>query len=203
MTWSLRHAGSPRTVEGLSTTAVLDGLASGNWDTDDEVKPDGGGEWQPLEQHPTFAEAAGEIDPPRLTEHEDETRLDMNPLIDVALVLLIFFILTTTYETIRKVLDMPGATGNKPNAGVQRVSLDKIKEFVIRVKVRSEAGRPVIHVEDKPVVAAELTDALRRLVGPNKRQVLLDAQGVEWGTVVMVMDAAKAAGVEKTLMVKH
>ena len=40
-------------------------------------------------------------------EAPDETRLDMNPLIDVALVLLIFFILTTTYESLRRAIDLP------------------------------------------------------------------------------------------------
>jgi biopolymer transport protein ExbD len=34
-----------------------------------------------------------------------------------------------------------------------------------------------------------------------KRQVLLDARGVEWGVVVEVMDVARGAGVEKTLLV--
>ena len=51
-----------------------------------------------------------DYEPPPPKHPEDETRLDMNPLIDVALVLLIFFMLTTTYEELRKEFNPPRDT---------------------------------------------------------------------------------------------
>src|SRR4051794_777434 len=110
MNWTIRHQGSPRAVDGLSSGQVLEGLQDGRWEPTDEVKADGEPRWRSLEEHPQFAEAVADLEPPEPKHAEDETRLDMNPLIDVCLVLLIFFILTTTYETIRKVLDMPSAS---------------------------------------------------------------------------------------------
>src|SRR3954447_25725026 len=114
MRYSVRHEGSPQSVADQSAGAVAAGLRDGRWEPTDEVRGDGEAGWVALEDHPRFAEDAADVAPPPRKEHPDETRLDMNPLIDVALVLLIFFILTTTYETIRKVLDLPGASANAP-----------------------------------------------------------------------------------------
>lgn len=201
MTWSVRHAGSPRWIAGQSTQAVINGLSAGQWDPSDEVRADGGGNWEALEAHPDFAEAAAEVEPPR-SEPPDESRLDMNPLIDVSLVLLIFFILTTTYETIRKVLDMPGASAEKAAVGMTKGRLEEIKKLTIGITARLEGGKAVIKVEDQVVAADELVGRLNRLARTTlKKQILLDARGVEWGTVVQIMDAARAAGIEKTLMV--
>ncbi|MFL5330854.1 MAG: ExbD/TolR family protein [Gemmataceae bacterium] len=202
MSWSLRHEGSPRWVSGLTTHAVVEGLHSGQWATTDEVRADVDAEWQSLEHHPAFAEVAAEVEPPVRVEPPDETRLDMNPLIDVSLVLLIFFILTATYETIRKVLDIPGGSEARANQGVKKTTEESLKPFVIRVKARMENNLPVIRVEDQVVSADELAPRLSNFVkASSKRQLLLDAQGVEWGTIVQIMDAARAAGVDKTLLV--
>jgi biopolymer transport protein ExbD len=203
MTWSVRHQGSPKAVGGLSAAAVLEGVADGLWEPLDEIKGETDHQWQALELHPTFAEAVADFEPPPRVEPEDESRLDMNPLIDVSLVLLIFFILTTTYETIRKVLDMPGVTQSKLDAGARKAAQDKVKEFTIRVTARGDAGKTTIRVEDQEVRLDDLTLKLSQFVKTsNKRQILLDAQGVEWGIVVQIMDAAKAANIEKTLMLK-
>jgi biopolymer transport protein ExbD len=204
MMWSVRHQGSPKAVAGLSSAAVLEGVADGLWESQDEVRGETDVRWQPLAQHATFAEAVADLEPPPRAEPEDETRLDMNPLIDVCLVLLIFFILTTTYETIRKVLDMPGMTQSKLDAGARKSAAEKVKEFTIRITARGDAGKTTIRVEDQEVRPEDLTQKLSQFVkASNKRQVLLDAQGVEWGVVVQIMDAAKAANIEKTLLLRH
>ena len=58
----------------------------------------------------------------------------MNPLIDVALVLLIFFILTTTYETVRKVLDMPARAGRATSAASRSVvKSEDVKDAMFKV----------------------------------------------------------------------
>ncbi len=203
MTWSVRHQGSPKAVGGLSATAVLEGVADGQWEPIDEVRGEADHQWRPLELHPKFAEAVAEYEPPAPVEPEDESRLDMNPMIDVSLVLLIFFILTTTYETIRKVLDMPGVTATKLDAGARKAAMEKVKEFTIRITTRTDAGKTTIRVEDQDVQLDALTLKLGQFVkSSNKKQVLLDAQGVEWGLVMQIMDAAKGAGIEKTLLLK-
>lgn len=201
MTFSVRHEGSPRAVSGLSASEIISGLEEGRWEPTDEVRGDGDTEWQALGDHAQFAGTAAEVAPIPRKEHPDETRLDMNPLIDVALVLLIFFILTTTYETVRKVLDMPGASSEaKSNARV--VDLKQIKESTIIVEATQKNGNPIIKIETTQVGLEDLDNELRRRVRDTKKiQMLIDAAPeVDYGVVVAIMDAARGAGIKKTLM---
>src|SRR5262245_34255329 len=111
--WSVRHAGSSESVDGLTSEDVLDGGKEEIWDPTDEIMGPDDPDWGPLDQHPVFAQAMADYEPSPPKHPVDETRLDMNPLIDVALVLLIFFMLTTTYEELRKEFNPPVA--DRPN----------------------------------------------------------------------------------------
>src|SRR6516162_1892381 len=104
MSWKVRHEGSPQSIEGLTLTQVVEGLQDGQWVPTDEVMGPTDHDWQSIDNHPALEEAAAEVMPPPQV-HEDETRLDMNPLIDVCLVLLIFFILTMSYGALEKILE--------------------------------------------------------------------------------------------------
>jgi biopolymer transport protein ExbD len=201
MTWKIRREGAPRALEGLTLQQVLDGLRDGVWEPTDEVMGPTDAKWVRIEDHPQLADVAADMESPPVVTHEgSETRLDMNPLIDVALVLLIFFILTTTYETIRKVLDMPAVTVEGPTGRVlvKEIRPELVKNLMITVVARQEGGKPVIKVEDQPVEEKDLERAMKRFVTEKRKtEVLIDAQGVEWGTVVAIQDAAKGAGVNK------
>ena len=199
MTWKIRHEGSPRTIEGLTLPQVLEGLRDGLWEPTDEVMGPDNRQWVALENHPQLTEVVADMEPPPPKEQDDETRLDMNPLIDVALVLLIFFILTTTYETIRKVLDMPRATAANAKTKLTQVTPDKVKEVMIKVTARVEGGKTVVRVEDRPVAIGDIADVLKQYVkSTRKTELLIDADDqVDWETVVAIQDAAKGAGIQK------
>src|SRR5262245_47547658 len=109
MSWNVRHQGSPQYASVSSSEEIAEGIQQGLWEPDDEVMGPGEERWTPLELHPAFAEALADYDPLPASPPPEETRLDMNPLIDVALVLLIFFILTTVYEELRKEFPSPPA----------------------------------------------------------------------------------------------
>ena len=109
MTYSIRHQGSPRSVEGLTVAEVAEGLQDGQWEPDDEVKGPEDKEWVAIENHPKFEELAADLEPPLGRVEVDETRLDMNPVIDVALVLLVFFMLTASYAAIAQLAGNPKA----------------------------------------------------------------------------------------------
>src|SRR5262245_55920309 len=100
--WKVRHEGSPVTSPDLAFAQVMQGLLDGRFSPEDEVKGPNDQVWVKLEEHPAFAEACLDIELPPEKVYDDETRLDMNALIDVSLVLLIFFILTTTYTQLQK-----------------------------------------------------------------------------------------------------
>lgn len=201
MSWKVRHQGSPQTVEGLELPQVLEGLRDGLWEQTDEIMGPDDPQWVAMESHPQLAEVVADMEPPPPKVHEDETRLDMNPLIDVALVLLIFFILTTTYETIRKVLDMPSATAADAKGKLVEVPPEKVKELMIKVTARQGPDGPVIHVEDKKVGLEGLASELQQFAkASQKTRILIDASGVTWGTVIAIQDAAKGAGIEKAYL---
>ncbi len=200
MNWKARHEGSPRAVEGLSLNEIVQGLLDGRWETTDEVMGPQDAHWLAIENHPQLAELAMDIEPPPRKPEEDETRLDMNALIDVCLVLLVFFILTTSYAAIQKMLEMPGLSAE--NVGVPKVTKEKVEQTMIKVEIRMEKGAdkdvPVIKVEGEKVDRAGLVLALTRLKkASNKTQLLLDySPDVPYGVVIAVQDAAQGAKIE-------
>lgn len=206
MPWQLRHEGSPRVIPDLSQVEIAEGLRDGRFEPTDEVLAPGETAWQAIELQPAFAEVVENLAPPEPIHRDEATSLDFNALIDVCLVLLIFFILTTSYAaTVQKVVPVP--TVKDQSAKVKVLKVDDVKKRMIRVQAYLEQGKPVVRVENQTVdVLAgdgqtldgdKLTRAFQPFVrGDDRRsEVLLDARGVSWGTVIAIQDAAKAAGV--------
>lgn len=198
MTWKVRHEGSPRSIEGLTLAQVAEGLQDGLWEPTDEVQGPGDRQWVAIETHPQLADLALELEPPPPAHRPDETHLDMNPLIDVCLVLLIFFILTTSYAALQKVLDMPNSRADNKEKNIKIVPATEAEKFTIKVEAREANGEPVIKVEDEAVEPAQLMGAIkRRVADTRKTELLIDAAGVTWDTVVKIQDAAQGAGITK------
>jgi biopolymer transport protein ExbD len=201
--WKMRHQGSPEFLEGLSAEEIVEGVQEQRWEPTDEVKGPGDSEWRSLETHPHFAEAMAELDPPFAPPHPDETRLDMNPLIDVALVLLIFFILTTTYEEMRKMFPPPPASPN--DAKGPKISETELRE-VIRLTARQENGNTVIRVEDEVVPESDLQEKFIFWKEKKKDGSTLAVEiekGVPWRTFMAIQDAAAGAKIRETLRIER
>lgn len=199
MTWTLRHQGSPRQVPGLSPAQIVEGLQDGEWEPTDEVRGPEDADWVSLEDHPRFAEIVADLESPASEPVPDsETHLDMNALIDVTLVLLIFFILTTSYEVLEKVLAMPQGMASEERTGVKDVSQQDVDNFMIRVEARPQGAGAVVSVEGQSVPEGELQTTLRRFAREKqKTTVLLDAAGVDYGTVIKIIDAAGGAKIDR------
>jgi biopolymer transport protein ExbD len=201
MSWKVRHEGSPVALSDMTLSQVAQGLADGRWEPTDEVMGPDDPTWVPIENHPQLAEIAAELEPPPPRVYDDETRLDMNALIDVCLVLLIFFILTTSYAVLQKHLEAPGVNSEKVGPAI--VTKDKVDQQMISVTVKMEDGKPVTRVEGKVVDPERLESELRSYVGStHKTQLLLDlADDAPQRSMVEVLDAAKGAGMEKISLV--
>jgi biopolymer transport protein ExbD len=208
MSWQIRHEGSPQAKGGLTLPQILDGLRDGAWEPTDEVKGPSDRDWVAIENHPQLAEVAADLEPPPPRGHDDETNLDMNALIDVCLVLLIFFMLTTSYAAaVQKLVPLPTVPTDKAKAP-HVLRRDQVKRDMISVEARADkTGKPVIRVENQAMTVLRedgrtldgprLTEALRPYVRgePRKTEMVLDARDVPWGLVIAIQDAAKAAGV--------
>jgi biopolymer transport protein ExbD len=204
MSWKIRHEGSPRSIDGLNPTQVLQGLADGLWEPTDEVMGPKDRQWQALEAHPQFAEPVADMETPLETAHEEETRLDMNPLIDVALVLLVFFILTTSYAALQKVLEMPTMSQSDPAKGPPVVDPSKLAETTISIKLSQNGDDTVYTVEGQAVPVDDLKNAIKQYVSPGKSDIVIEATPeVPWGSVITVQDRARAAGVQHAHMLKR
>jgi biopolymer transport protein ExbD len=194
--WQVRKEGSTE-VYALPTAAdVVTALRDGNFVPTDEVKGPADDDWQPIETHPTFAEVALDVEPPP-GESSDETHLDMNPLIDVCLVLLIFFILTITYASLERALEVPEDTPDEKGA---KMDIKDIQDRVFLVVVKMDGEKPVIKIgshgalKEVPADKDKVFKEIETIVSTTgKREMLLDIdKDVPWGVELeILMDAAK------------
>jgi biopolymer transport protein ExbD len=107
-------------------TVVVDWVQQGRLLADDMLRPSGTAQWFRLGENPTFAaylpkadayrpdDQAEALEPVEVEfrwkrQAEDDEDVDMIPLIDVSLVLLVFFIMTTTGVAMASNIPTPGA----------------------------------------------------------------------------------------------
>lgn len=224
MSWKVRHEGSPKHVEGLTPEQVLQGLLDMQFEPTDEVQGPGETTWTALENHPQFAEAAAEIEAPPPRVYDDETRLDMNALIDVCLVLLIFFILTTVYASQELLLEAAGSHSEKPG-DIREISADKFDDVmalltlkksdqgdgvIVRVVTKKQGQKEVAleisraDASDKQRLLAfkeKLREGIEPLVQGGLRTVMIDflSDQIPHEVAVAVKDGARAAGITEVL----
>jgi biopolymer transport protein ExbD len=202
MSWKVRHEGSPRAVEGLTAGQIAQGLVDGRWEPTDEVMGPQDQGWVAIENHPAFADAAMDLEPPEVKSYDDETRLDMNALIDVCLVLLVFFILTTSYAALQRLIEMPGMKRERIS-GAPKLTREEINQFMIKVDVRMVRGDdkdvPVIRVEGETVKEDDLRAALVRYVSQKRKtELVIDyTPRVPYGTIIAIQDAAAGADIRE------
>jgi biopolymer transport protein ExbD len=202
--FSLRRAGTDSTRDGLSREAVARMVLDGRADLSDEVQGPADLDWTPIADHPEFAAEVEAIESLTVPDKvEEETHLDMNPLIDVSLVLLIFFILTATYEEMRKELPSPPPSKEKQVKGTQIVSPDDLNRMAVAVVILS-GEEPTYRVSNQTVPASGLREALiAALKQSGLRRLSLEVQPkVPWKAVTGFQDAATGIGVEEILRVE-
>ncbi|MDY3551123.1 biopolymer transporter ExbD [Gemmata sp. JC717] len=194
--WQVRKEGAVEVLALPNAAEVLAGLRDGNFLPTDEVKGPTDGDWQPIEAHPAFAEAAADVEP-LPPEEVDDTHLDMNPLIDVCLVLLIFFILTITYASVERAIEVPEDTPE--GKGTPRVEYKDIKDRVFKVVVRMDGERPVIKIEDKEVAKEQIFKEMESVINSTgRKEMVLDRdKSVPWGVITAILDAAKGNQVHR------
>ncbi|HET9581491.1 MAG TPA: biopolymer transporter ExbD [Gemmatimonadota bacterium] len=108
--------------------------------------------------------------------------INVTSLIDVVFLLLIFFVVTSTF------LERPGIDLHLPEAGSGASEVAEVS-----VRIAADGG---LYVGTRPVAPAELTEVLEaRLREAGTTEVTLEAdRRVAHGRVVAAMDAARKAG---------
>ena len=119
-----------------------------------------------------------------LTGGDDEQQIDISPLIDMVFILLIFFMVSTTFVKDMKLdLERPGA------ASAQRASTK-----ALRVYIDAESA---IYVDGNPVKPWMLQSRVRQLLDGGQGQVLVVVdRGVPSDKLIEVVDQVRLAGAD-------
>jgi biopolymer transport protein ExbD len=195
--WQVRPEGSETPIALASAADVMTALREGIVRPTDDVKGPDDSVWTSIESHHDFEEAAEELAP--LPPEADDSHLDMNPLIDVCLVLLIFFILTITVASLERAIDVPETSPE--GATTQKLEFKDIKDKIFRVTAKMDYDKLVILVEKEPVKIDEIEDKLKSIIDKTgRKEMLLDIDdNVPWGTQTAILDAAKGLGVHRIM----
>ena len=118
--------------------------------------------------------------------------LELTPLIDVVFLLLIFFLVATTFEDVNSSIkiDLPTSTVKSPKPiNELQVVVTKDKEYFISYKDKGKSKREKINSKD-------LKEALtQKLNESESKNVIISAdKSISHGLIVDTMTAAKEAG---------
>ena len=119
-------------------------------------------------------------------EVSDEDKLDLTPLLDVSFIILIFFILTTTF------IEDNELRIEKPNAGSQSQGLKDPMEIIINSKNN-------IYIENSLMEEEILKTKLKQRLAanPNTSLIIKADKNSNLSTFVFVFDAAKTVGIQE------
>ena len=118
-------------------------------------------------------------------EEESEPGVDMSPLMDCVFILLIFFIVTTTF------VEESGVEVDKPQAA-SAASLEKTS-----ILIALTANGEVVY-GGKVIGIGEVQSLVRRMVQKEQVPVIIQADSAaQSGQLVRVIDEAKLGGAEK------
>lgn len=124
-------------------------------------------------------------------EKRQQVTLDLTPLIDVVFLLLIFFMLTTTFATSKTItINLPEAkTGESADPNNQ----------IITVTIDSQGA---YFIQGQNIPEKELKNALLTAIGNDHQRVLslLADRKTSHGTVVQVMDIARSLGLNQMVI---
>jgi len=119
--------------------------------------------------------------------------MDLTPLIDVVFLLLIFFMVATTFSEFTAMnIDLPISDTQEvkvDNIEKIRVLIDKDKNIIVRLEKNHK-------VEDLPVMEIELKNELNKILDySNVKGVNLVAhKGLDYGYIVQLIGEIKEAG---------
>jgi biopolymer transport protein TolR len=122
----------------------------------------------------------------RTKAHEPMSEINVTPLVDVMLVLLVIFIITAPLLASSIKLNLPKTEAAQPQEAPKFIS----------VVIDKEAK---VYIDDKPIDPAQLAERFAAAAKANKEtEVQLRAdEGVAYGKVVEVIGAAQKAGLSR------
>lgn len=119
-------------------------------------------------------------------KRQKDMGIEMGPLMDIVFILLIFFVVTSSFtrET--------GVDVTKPEAQ----TASQLEKENLLIAITREG---TIHINERQVDLASLQDILKQSISktPDREAVVIADKGAETGVLVQVIDACNLSGVKK------
>jgi biopolymer transport protein ExbD len=137
-------------------------------------------------------------------ESEEDLEWDITPMVDVAFLLLIFFMLTASFS-IQKAIPTSAQEEDKPSRSAVQREKDQVESFYVQIDeynaytiVSNEVGTQEASNKQDLILALH---ELKSHYGEVTPRVIIQAHGMSiHGAVVACMDAARAAGFDNLQM---
>ena len=192
--WDLKNyeTGSKSTL--LEYVEINELIISGLVSFNDEIRKQGETIWKTLQDYPEFAEA---FSSKTTINHDDDDNIDMNALIDVCLVLLVFFILLTSYAKLVQHLE---AAKTNPDSKIPSISTSQAEQKT-KVVIKLDGNIAVFYINEQLVESENLVSVLKASVKKlkNKDLILYYSDDVPYQAVISIQDAARAADFQQIL----
>jgi biopolymer transport protein ExbD len=120
-----------------------------------------------------------------ILSEEEQTEINLSPMIDCIFILLIFFIVTTVF------VEEKGLQVNKPDAAAPS-AMEETESVVLEITAENE-----ILADGRKISLADVTNRVQTsLSGPETPVVLRAHESSDHGVFVAVWDAAKRGGAQ-------
>lgn len=119
---------------------------------------------------------------------------DLTPLIDVVFLLLIFFMVATTFDDMKGMkIDLPKSEISEITETVDKISILVGSNGELKIKVDKKKESSMIDITKE-----ELQEKIKDLISTmeNKRVAILADRGIDYGDVVDIMSDVKLAGAQ-------
>jgi biopolymer transport protein ExbD len=192
--WCLNNLDANSSSNVLEQVEIQNLISSGLITISDEIRKEGDKNWQSLADLEEFRE----FFPPEITiKNDDDENIDMNALIDVCLVLLVFFILLTSYSKLIQHLE---AAKTNTDSKIQTLT-ESQAEKKTKVVIKSKDGKTIFLINDQIVETNDLINSLKISAKKlnNRDLILYYSDEVSYQSVITIQDAARAADFQQIL----
>lgn len=192
--WDLRNHDSDSKSILLESIEIQDLIVSGLISINDEIRKEGETSWKTFEDYPEFDDT---FSVKSSIKHDEDENIDMNALIDVCLVLLVFFILLTSYAKLVQHLE---AAKTNPDSKIPSITTTQADQKT-KVVIKTEAGKTLFYINEQVVESENLTTALKASARKLKSKdlILFYSDDVPYQAVISIQDAARAADFQQIL----
>ena len=192
--WDLRNHDSDSKSILFESIEIQDLIVSGLISINDEIRKEGETTWKTFLDYPEFDDT---FSVKSSIKHDEDENIDMNALIDVCLVLLVFFILLTSYAKLVQHLE---AAKTNPDSKIPSITTTQADQKT-KVVIKTEAGKTLFYINEQVVESENLTTALKASARKLKSKdlILFYSDDVPYQAVISIQDSARAADFQQIL----